>query len=298
MQRIEGEPMILVVGATGQLGGLIAKTLLDRGKPVRILVRSGSSYDDLVTAGAEPVSGDLKDADSLAACCTGVEAIVSTANSALRGGDDTVETVDRQGNRNLIDAASAAGVRHFVFTSVLGASPDSPVPFVRAKGETEQRLQDSGMSWTMLQPEAYMDIWFPMVVGGPALAGQSVTLVGEGRRRHSFVAMRDVAEYALATLDHEANGQTLPIGGPEPVSWWEVIAAFNQELGHEISVRTVQPGEPVPGLPDVMAQLLAAMETYDTAIDSSGLASTYGITPTSAAEFVRGFVAANRQGVA
>jgi hypothetical protein len=46
-----------------------------------------------------------------------------------------------------------------------------------------------------------------------------------------------------------------------------------------------------------MAQLLAAMETYDTAIDSSGLASTYGITPTSAAEFVRGFVAANRQGV-
>ena len=126
--------MILVVGATGQLGGLIASTLLDRGKQVRILVRSGSSYDHLVAAGAEPVTGDLKDAASLATCCAGVEAIVSTANAALRGGDDTVESVERQGNRNLIDAAATAGVGHFVFTSVLGASPDSPVPFVQAKG--------------------------------------------------------------------------------------------------------------------------------------------------------------------
>lgn len=141
-----------------------------------------------------------------------------------------------------------------------------------------------------------MDTWFPMVVGGPALAGQSVTLVGEGRRRHAFVAMRDVAEYALATLDQEANGLTLLIGGPKPVSWWDVIAAFNQELGYEIPVRTVEPGEPVPGLPDVVAQLLAAMETYDSPIDSSGLASTYGVTPTSVADFVRGFVASNRQG--
>ena len=288
--------MILVVGATGQLGGLIARTLLDHGKPVRILVRSDSSYDHLVTAGAEPVTGDLKDADSLPACCTGVEAIVTTANSAGRGGDDTVESVDRQGNRNLIEAATAAGVRHFVFTSVLGASPDSPVPFVRAKGETEQRLHDSGMAWTVLQPDAYMDTWVPMVVGGPALAGQSVTLVGEGRRRHSLVAMRDVTAYALATLDHEAKGQTLLIGGPKPVSWWDVIAAFNQELGREIPVRTVQPGQPVPGLPDVVAGLLTMMDTYDSPIDSSELASTYGVTPTSLAEFVRDFLASNRHG--
>jgi uncharacterized protein YbjT (DUF2867 family) len=289
--------MILVVGATGQLGGLIARSLLNREKPVRILVRSGSSYDHLVAAGAQPVTGDLKDPDSLPACCTGVEAIVTTANSAGRGGDDTVESVDRQGNRNLIEAATAAGVRHFVFTSVLGASPDSPVPFVRAKGETEQRLHDSGMAWTVLQPDAYMDTWVPMVVGGPALAGQSVTLVGEGRRRHSLVAMRDVAAYALATLDHEAKGQTLLIGGPKPVSWWDVIAAFNQELGREIPVRTVQPGQPVPGLPDVVAGLLTMMDTYDSPIDSSELASTYGVTPTSLAEFVRDFLASNRHGV-
>jgi uncharacterized protein YbjT (DUF2867 family) len=286
--------MILVVGATGQLGGLITQILLDRGESVRILVRDGSAYDHLVRAGAEPVTGDLKDPDSLPACCAGVDAIVTTANSVLRGGADTIESVDLQGNRSLVDTAAAAGVGHFVFVSAMGASPDSPVPFMRAKGETEQRLQASGIPWAVLQPDAYMDIWFPMVVGGPALAGQPVTLVGEGRRRHSFVAMRDVAAYAVAALDKKADGQTLLIGGPSPVSWWDVIAAFNQELGREVPVRTVEPGQPIPGLPDAVIPLLASFETYDSPIDSTELARTYGVTPTSLAEYVRGFLASSR----
>jgi len=138
--------MILVVGATGQLGGLIARMLLGQGKPVRVLVRDGSSYDELVTAGAQAVTGDLKDPDSLRAACAGVDAVVSTANSTARGGADTVETVDRAGNRNLIDAAAAAGVRHFVFVSAIGARPEHPTPLLRAKGEAERRLRGSGMT--------------------------------------------------------------------------------------------------------------------------------------------------------
>jgi hypothetical protein len=59
----------------------------------------------------------------------------------------------------------------------------------------------------------------------------------------------------------------------------------------------VQPGQPVPGLPDVVAGLLTMMDTYDSPIDSSELASTYGVTPTSLAEFVRDFLASNRHGV-
>ena len=288
--------MILVVGSTGQLGGLIARSLLGDGKPVRVLVRGGSSYDNLVMAGAETVTGDLKDPDSLRAACAGVDAVVTTANSTARGGADTVETVDRAGNRNLIDAAAAEGVRHFVFISALGASPEHPMPFLRAKGEAERRLRDSGMAWTVVQPNLYMDKLPLLVVGGPALAGQPVTLVGEGRRRHSLIAMRDVAAYAVAALDSkQAEGRTLLIGGPEPVSWRDVVAAFEHELSREIPVRIVPPGQPVPGLADFVAQLLAALDTYDSPIDSSELASTYGVALTPLAEFVRGFVAANRQ---
>ncbi len=288
--------MILVVGATGELGGLITRSLLDQGKPVRILVRGGSSHDALVKAGAEVVRGDLKDANSLRAACAGADAVITTANSVGRGGDDTVESVDRHGNRNLVETADAAGVRRFLFISALGADTQNPMPFLRAKGETEKRIRDSSMGWTILEPNVFMDIWVPAVVGGPALSGHPVTLVGEGRRRHSFVARHDVAAYAVAALDRpEAQGQTLLIGGPHPVSWRDVVAAFEHELGHEVPVRSIAPGNLVPGLPEMMVDLLAALDTYDSPIDMSDSAGTYGVTPTPLADFVQGFVAANRK---
>ena len=290
--------MILVVGATGRLGRLIAQTLLGQGKRVRILVRSGSSPDTLLAAGAQPVTGDLKDPQSLTAACAGVDAVITTANSMGRGGGDTVESVDRVGNANLVDAAAAEGIGHFVFTSVLGANPQSPMPFIRAKGETEERLRVSGITWTALQPDAFMDTWIPPVVAGPALAGQPVTIVGEGHRRHSFVAMRDVAAYAVAALDHRhAEGRTLIIGGPQPLAWRDIVEAFEQQLGRPLALNTVPPGQPVPGLPDFITGLLAVLDTYDSPIDITELACTYGVTPTPVADFIRDFLAANRQPV-
>lgn len=284
--------MILVAGATGRLGGSIARKLLEQGRPIRILVRQGSSYDDLLAAGAQAVTGDLKDPPSLRIACAGVDAVITTANSLGRGGDDTVESVDLLGNRNLVDAAAAEGVDRFVFTSVLGASTLSPAPFIRAKAETEQRLGESGMSWTALQPDAFMDTWIPMVVGGPALAGQPVTIVGEGGRRHSFVAMRDVAAYAVAALDHpDPASRTLPLGGPQALTWQDIVDEFARELGRPVALQAVPPGRPVPGLPDFVAELLAVLDTYDSHVDMSEPPSTYGVQSTPAIEFVRDFVA-------
>ncbi|HTJ75162.1 MAG TPA: SDR family oxidoreductase [Acidimicrobiales bacterium] len=283
--------MILVVGATGRLGGAIARRLLEAGNDVRILVRPGSSHGPLVDAGAEPVTGDLKDRASLRTACTGVETVLTTANAIGRSGADTVERVDVEGNASLIDAAEAGGVRHFVFTSVLGADAASPVPFTRAKGLAERRLENSAMTWTILQPNVFMDTSVPVVVGAPALAGQPVTLVGEGRRRHSMVAMNDVALYAVAAVDHaEARNRRLPVGGPEPISWRDVVAAFERVLGREIPVRTVPPGEPVPGLPDAINGLFQALETYDSPVDMAAAAATFGVQPTGIEDFVRDFV--------
>lgn len=125
------------------------------------------------------------------------------------------------------------------------------------------------------------------------LAGQPVTLVGSGQRRHSFVAMRDVAAYAVAAVRRpEAERQTLVIGGAGAVTWRGVVAAFEEQLGREVTVQTVAAGEPVPGLPDVMAQLVAAMDGYDSPIDMTELAAAYGIPPTSLDAFVRDFLAA------
>ena len=280
--------MILVVGGTGRLGGKIARTLLDGGKELRVLVRDGSGFDD---ARAETVRGDLKDPDSLRKACAGVDVVVTTANAiAPRQAEDTIETVDRLGNRNLITAAATEGVRHFVFVSVLGAAANHSSPFVRAKGETELTLRDSGMSWTILRPDPFMDVWFPFVMG-PALEGGAVTLIGEGNKRHSMVAMQDVVAYAVAAVERkEAENRVLALGG-EPVTWRDVVDVFSAELGREIPVQTVSPGEPVPGLPDFVAQLLASLELYESPLDMSELSRTFGVKPTALRDFVRSFVA-------
>lgn len=279
--------MILIVGATGELGGLIASTLLQQGNAIRVLLRDPAACDSFIDSGAEAVLGDLKDPSSLMAACAGVDAVVTTANSSARGGDDTVESVDAKGNRNLIEAASAQGVRHFIFVSALGADPGHPVPFMRAKGETEQLLRESGMTWTILQPELYFDKLPMAVVGGPALAGLPVTLVGEGRSRHSLVAARDVAAYAVAALQRgEARNRMLLIGGPGPVSLRDMVAAFEDELGREIPVQSVPQGQPVDGVPDFVLQVVAGLESFDSELDMSELSGTYGVKPTTLREFV------------
>ena len=299
--------MILVAGATGRLGGTITRRLLEQGSGVRILVRHNSPSEELakqgmatsarslIEAGVQPVYGDLKDRASLDPACDGIDTVITTANSALRGGEDTVETVDLQGNRNLVDAATAAGVGQFIFTSVLGAAIDSPVPLFQAKAATEARLRESGMPYTILGPDIFMEVWVGMLVGMPLQAGQPVTLVREGRRLHSFVSQGDVAAFAVAAVGHPAAmNQSLPMGGPEAVCWRDIVATFERVMGREIPVRFVSAGEPVPGLPETVVGLMAGMETYDSVLDTSGLARTFGVELTTVERFARVMLAGPR----
>jgi uncharacterized protein YbjT (DUF2867 family) len=289
--------MILIVGATGMLGGMIAQQLLAQGRDVRILVRHNSvsegmvaqgmatSTKTLIDAGTQPVYGDMKDRASLDRAMAGVDTVLTTANSALRSGEDNPETVELRGNRNLIDAAKAAGVGHFIFTSVLGADPNSPNPFVRGKGETDAYLRASGLTYTILTPNLFAEVWVGMVVGGPLRAGQPITLVGEARRVHTFVSMADVVSFALSALDNPAaRNAMIPIGGPEAVSWRDIVAGVGQVIGRELPVRFVQPGEPVPFVPEAVQGLMAAQDTYDSPLPMGDVAATYGVmlTPMAA----------------
>ncbi len=292
--------MILVVGATGLLGGLIARQLLERGEEVRVLLREHSPAEQmaqqgmatsprsLVEAGAQPVYGDLKAPASLAAACAGVQTVISTANSAVRGGDDNPQTVEMAGNRSLIDAAKAAGVGHFIFVSAQIADPQSPVPFLAGKGQTEQYLQASGLPYTIIAPNAFMDVWLFLLVGLPVMTGQPVTLVGSGARRHSFVAMGDVAAFVLASVGNPtAVNQKLVIGGPEALSFREATAVYERVLGRPIEVQSVPPGTPLPNLSPGAQSMAAAFDTYDSPIKMEPLAARYGVALTSLESFAR-----------
>jgi NADH dehydrogenase len=283
---------------------MIARGLLEQGKEVRVLVRRDSpssqlvqrglatSAETLIETGAQPVHGDLRDRASLDAALEGVETVISTANSALRGGADNPQSVDLDGNRNLIEGARDAGVEHFVFVSLLGAAPDHPAPFLRAKGQSEASLRESGMGYTILAPTAFMELWASMVVGMPALQGQPVTLVGEGRRRHSFVSNRNVAAFAVNAVDNPAAlNRHLAIGGPEALTWREVVATYERALERSIPVKFVAMGEPVPGLPEPMPVMLAGMETYDSVVEMEETSRTFGVPLTTLEMFVKEQVA-------
>jgi uncharacterized protein YbjT (DUF2867 family) len=283
--------MILVCGATGLLGGLIARSLLDRNQKVAILTRPGAEARALIELGARPVEGDLKDPASLSRACRGIDAVVTTVNSAHRQGTaDTVETVERSGNIALIDAAQAAGVGHFVFTSVLGVSEESPVPFFAAKARAANHLRASGMPWTVLAPDLFMDVWCKAVVGMRVMRGLPVILASGGRR-HSFVAARDVAAFAVAALERGADGgEHVDIGGPAAITWSEVVEAFERASGRRAQVETVPPGTEIAHLTPMQWRLMGLMETYDSVVPMSATAARYGVAQTTIDDFARRFV--------
>jgi NADH dehydrogenase len=278
------------------LGSEIVRRLLAQGREVRILVRPQSDYAALVDAGAEPVIGDFKDPPALQAAVRGVDTVVTTANSARRGPPDTVEAVDLHGNRHLIEASSTAGVGHFIFLSGAPTTrSDSPIPFIAAKGAAEDQLRAGAMPWTILAPESYMEIWVDWVVAAPAMSAGEVMYVGSGERLHSMVSIQDVAQFVVASVDNPATrNRRLEIGGPEPISWKDAIAAFERALGRPIPQRGVAPGEPIPGIPEQVMPLLASLDMYDSPMDTRDLADEFGVTQTSIEDYARERVAAAR----
>jgi len=170
-------------------------------------------------------------------------------------------------------------------------SIDSPVPLFQAKARTEAYLRSSGLAYTILAADGFMDVWLPMIVIGPVLDGRPVTIIGEGRRKHSFIAVQDVGSFAIAAIGHpDAKNRHLPLGGPEAVSWRDVIATFERRIGREIPVVSLAPGQPLPGLPDIVSGLMTGLDTYDSVIEMAATARAFGVQLTTVDQFLLGML--------
>jgi uncharacterized protein YbjT (DUF2867 family) len=224
--------MILIVGANGVLGREVAKLLLSQGQQVRLLVRTPAKVDDLKRMGAEVMQGDLIDPSSLARACQGIDQVFASAHSLLGKGKYTSEAVDNVGHRALIDAARAAGVRHFVYPSTLGAAPDHPIDFWRTKFHIEEYLKASGLPYTILRPSAYME-WHAHIFNGKSILERGKTsLLGNGTKPRNFMAVRDVAGFAVAALtDPKLKNRTIEIGGPENFTNNQVSEMYGKLAG-------------------------------------------------------------------
>jgi NADH dehydrogenase len=218
--------VILVAGGTGCLGREIVALLLARGERVRVLTRTASR----APADVEVAIGDVRDRAAVAAATNGVRAVVSAVHG-FAGANVDPESVDRDGNANLVEAAGASGVAHFVLLSVHGASAEHPIELFRMKHAAEQTLRASDLSWTILRPTAFLETWLG-ILGAPLLRSGKTTVFGRGENPINFVSARDVARYVDHALqDPSLRGRVVDVAGPENLTFHELLARFETVTG-------------------------------------------------------------------
>lgn len=212
---------VAVTGATGRIGGRVARRLAAKGVPQRLLVRDPDRAPEL--PGATPVVAPFADGLAVRSALEGVETAFFVSAS---------EDADRVGLQGtFVDEAAAAGVRHLVYLSFQGASPESTFTFARDHAHTEEHIRASGMAWTFLRDGFYADFM-------PGLVGDDGVIRGPGGDgRVAVVAQDDIADAATEVLlaPSAHAGRTYTLTGPEALTFREIAAILGEETGREVT---------------------------------------------------------------
>lgn len=253
-----------VTGATGRLGGRVARLLAAARAEQRLVVRTPAKAPLL--PGATVAEASYLDRDAVRRALDGLDVVLMVSAAEAENRLDE--------HRAFVDAAAEAGVRHLVYLSFYGAAPDATFTPARDHFVTEQHIEQSGMAWTHVRVNLYAD-FFPMMAGddgvirGPADDG-----------RVAAVAQDDVAAAVTAVLlGHAAHeGRTYSLTGPEAVTLTEAAATMSRILGRSYTfvdetVEEAYASRASYGAPGW--QLDAWVSTY-TAIASGELAGVTG----------------------
>jgi uncharacterized protein YbjT (DUF2867 family) len=229
--------MILVAGGTGRLGTIVVSRLAANGHDVRVFARDRDrarrrpentiELEDRV----EIVPGDVRDRASIEAAMAGVTTVVSAVQGFAGPGRVTPESVDHAGNVHLVDAAEAVGA-DVVLMSVVGASPDSPMDLFRAKYAAEQHLRATRVPSTVVRATAFVELWAEILGKAPVF--------GRGDNPINFVSVRDVAAVVVRAVEQtQLRGEILEVGGPENVTFNELVALVREARGSDRKVHHV-----------------------------------------------------------
>lgn len=296
--------MYLIVGATGSLGGRVAKELLSRGERVKAVARAESPLrkvgrftdpDELERLGAEVVEADLNRPETIEPHLEGVNSVLMTASGTKRMPFETLDAVDHRGAGALADAAKRAGADHFVYLSAGGAGPDAH-PFLRPKWQGENAIRDSGLAATFVRPSLYMQDWIGFVLGAQLQGGAHVQLVGEQDPIKSFVDEGDVVKLVTALLlegppqDGEPT-RTIEYGA-EAASHGDILGRMATLSGLPLTVERIPAGEKITTVPQPVATTLTELLTLAAAIPDVTLVTPdvserYGIEPVGIDDFLK-----------
>ena len=224
-----GGRLILVSGATGQQGGSVARSLLERGFEVRALTRDPdkSEAKEFANLGAEVVGGDLEDHSSIERVLDGVHGVFSVQQPWESG----VEGEVRQGIQ-ITDAAKAAGVEHYVYSSVGSAHRETGIPHFESKWEVEEHVRGSGVPYTVLRPVFFMQNWEFM--REPILGGTLAQPL-DADKPFQMLAVEDIGVFAAMAFENpdEWVGREVDLAGDE-MTMPEIADTFSRVIGRQV----------------------------------------------------------------
>ena len=229
--------MILVTGATGNVGAELVKKLWGRGELVRAFVRNRAQARSISLPGVELIEGDFNRIDTINRSLAGVETLFLLTPSSPQA--------EKQ-QRNFVEAAKRSHVQHIVKLSQLGADEFSHARFQHSHGVVENHIRRSGVPFTFLRPNLFMQGLFNF---GFSISTKNAFYACAGKAKVNIVDARDVAAVAFRTLTETGHaGKCYDITGPESLTHAEIAEQLSMELGKRIEYVDVTPEEMREGL--------------------------------------------------
>lgn len=215
---------ILVTGATGNIGSILVEKLATANVPARALVRSHGKAEGIEKLGLEAVIGDLDKPETLQPALEGIEKVFLLSSPDPR---------QAELQSNLIQAAKSAGVSHIVKLSAIGVGGElDSITLGRLHRETEKEIESSGINYTHLRPNGFMQNAFTFA---GMIKSQGTFYAPLGDAKVSYVDARDVASVAFTALTEDGHeGKAYEITGPESLSYDDVARELSLALGREV----------------------------------------------------------------
>ena len=279
--------MILVTGATGNNGSEIVKRLAAQNIPVRAMVRDRSRADVIALPNVEVVEGDFDRPDTLLSALSGVDRAFLLTNSS--------EHAEAQ-QLAFVKAAKQSGVAHIVKLLQFAAAADSPVRFLRYHAAVEAAIQSSGMAYTFLQPNLFMQ---GLLSFKSTIAAQNTFYAAIGEAKVSMIDVRDIAEAATAALTGTGHeGKIYNLTGPQALSHSEAAHYLSDALGCKITFVDILPEKMLETLLSIHFRTWQAeglIEDYahyrrgEASVVASGVQDTTGKAPRSFETFAHDY---------
>ena len=228
---------VLVLGATGQQGGSVARALRSAGWRVKALVRDpgAAKAQALAARGIEPVRGDLADRPSMEAAVAGAYGVFSVQPSSGQGAAYGVTDADEiRYGKAVADIAAASGVRHLVYSSANAAGPTATgIGHFDSKSEIEAHLRGLAVPSTIIRPSAFMEI---LALPGMGLDHGAFRFLMRPDQPMQFIAVADIGKIVAAIFANPAafRSRTIEIAG-DAATGAELAAKFSQAAGRPVA---------------------------------------------------------------